>query len=69
MSQDIKDLKIISCHLGQGASLCAIKDGKSQETTMGLTPLGGIPMGSRSGDLDPSVITYLIKSQKNRQLE
>ena len=57
MSQDIKDLKIISCHLGQGASLCAIKDGKSQETTMGLTPLGGIPMGSRSGDLDPSVIT------------
>ena len=64
MSQDIKDLKIISCHLGQGASLCAIKDGKSQETTMGLTPLGGIPMGSRSGDLDPSVITYLIKKSE-----
>ena len=61
MHQDIKDLKIISCHLGQGASLCAIKDGKSQDTTMGLTPLGGIPMGSRSGDLDPSVVTYLIK--------
>ncbi len=64
MSQDIKDLKIISCHLGQGASLCAIKDGKSQETTMGLTPLGGIPMGSRSGDLDQSVITYLIKKSE-----
>lgn len=61
MGKDIKDLKIISCHLGQGASLCAIKNGKSMETTMGLTPLGGIPMGSRSGDLDPSVVTYLIK--------
>ena len=64
MKQDIKDLKIISCHLGQGASLCAIKDGKSVETTMGLTPLGGIPMGSRSGDLDPSVVTYLIKKSE-----
>ena len=64
MNKDIKDLKIISCHLGQGASLCAIKNGKSQETTMGLTPLGGIPMGSRSGDLDPSVITYLIKKSE-----
>lgn len=64
MNKDIKDLKIISCHLGQGASLCAIKDGKSAETTMGLTPLGGIPMGSRSGDLDPSVVTYLIKKSE-----
>ena len=61
MNKDIKDLKIVSCHLGQGASLCAIKNGKSMETTMGLTPLGGIPMGSRSGDLDPSVVTYLIR--------
>ena len=58
------NLKIISCHLGQGASLCAIKDGKSVDTTMGLTPLGGIPMGSRSGDLDPSVVTYLIKKSE-----
>jgi len=64
LKQDIKDLKIISCHLGQGASLCAIKEGKSVETTMGLTPLGGIPMGSRSGDLDPSVVTYLIKKSE-----
>lgn len=64
MNQDVKDLKIISCHLGQGASLCAIKNGESQETTMGLTPLGGIPMGSRSGDLDPSVVTYLIKKSE-----
>lgn len=64
MNKDIKDLKIISCHLGQGASLCAIKNGESQDTTMGLTPLGGIPMGSRSGDLDPSVVTYLIKKSE-----
>ena len=63
LEKDIKDLKIVSCHLGQGASLCAIKDGKSVETTMGLTPLGGVAMGSRSGDLDPSVVTYLMKRE------
>ncbi len=63
LGKDIKDLKIINCHLGQGASLCAIQDGKSVETTMGLTPLGGVPMGSRSGDLDPSVVTYLMKKE------
>ena len=61
MEKNIKDLKIISCHLGQGASLCAIKDGKSVETTMGLTPLAGVPMGSRCGDLDPSVVTFIAK--------
>ena len=66
MNKPIEDLKILVCHLGQGASLCAVKGGKSIETTMGLTPLGGIPMGSRSGDLDPSVITYLIKNGINR---
>ena len=60
MKKDIKDLKIVNCHLGQGASVCAIKEGKSVETSMGLTPLGGVPMGTRSGDLDPSVITYLM---------
>ena len=64
LNKDVKELKIISCHLGQGASLCAIKNGKSVDTTMGLTPLGGIPMGSRSGDLDPSVVTYLIKKSE-----
>lgn len=63
LEKDKKDLKIISCHLGQGASLCAIKNGESVETTMGLTPLGGVPMGSRSGDLDPSVVTYLMKKE------
>ena len=61
LKKDVKDLKIISCHLGQGASICAIQQGKSVETSMGLTPLGGIVMGTRSGDLDPSVVTYLMK--------
>ena len=64
MGKDIKDLKIVSCHLGQGASICAIQYGKSVETSMGLTPLGGIPMGTRSGDLDPSVVTYIMKKEK-----
>ena len=63
MEKDIKDLKIVNCHLGQGASVCAIQNGKSVETSMGLTPLGGIPMGTRSGDLDPSVVTYLMKKE------
>lgn len=63
MEKNIKDLKIVNCHLGQGASICAIKNSKSVETSMGLTPLGGIPMGTRSGDLDPSVITYIMKKE------
>ena len=61
--KDVKDLKIVSCHLGQGSSICSIKDGKSFDTSMGLTPLGGIPMVTRSGDLDPSVITYIMKKE------
>ena len=63
LEKDIKDLKIVNCHLGQGGSVCAIQNGKSVETSMGLTPLGGIPMGTRSGDLDPSVVTYLMKKE------
>ena len=63
IEKDIKELKIVSCHLGQGASICAIKNGKSVETSMGLTPLGGISMGTRSGDLDPSVVTFLMKKE------
>lgn len=55
-----KNLKIISCHLGNGGSLCAIKNGQSIDTTMGLTPLAGIPMGTRSGDIDPSIIPYIM---------
>ena len=56
-----KNLRIVNCHLGQGASLCAIKDGKSVDTTMGLTPLAGIPMGTRCGDVDPSIIPIVMK--------
>ena len=55
-----KDSKIIVCHLGNGSSICAIKDGKSINTTMGLTPLGGLMMGTRSGDIDPGIIPYLM---------
>lgn len=55
------DLKIINCHLGQGASLCAIKAGKAMDTTMGLTPLAGVPMGTRCGDVDPSIIPTVMK--------
>ena len=64
LGKDIKELKIVNCHLGQGASICAIKNGESVETSMGLTPLGGIPMGTLSGDLDPSVVTYLMKKEE-----
>lgn len=63
-NKDIKDLRIVTCHLGQGSSICAVKGGKSIDTSMGLTPLGGIPMVTRSGDLDPSVLTYLMKKEK-----
>ena len=61
MGKDIKDLKIINCHLGQGASLCAIKAGESMDTSMGLTPLSGIPMATRCGDIDPSIIPYIMQ--------
>lgn len=56
--------KVVIAHLGNGASLCAVKNGKSVDTTMGLTPTGGIPMSTRSGDLDPSVIGYLLRKGK-----
>ena len=58
--KDIKDLKIITCHIGNGASVAAIKDGKVVDTSMGLTPLAGLMMGSRSGDIDPSAVTYIM---------
>ena len=62
--KDLKDLKIVTCHLGQGSSICAVQGGKSVDTSMGLTPLGGIPMVTRSGDLDPSVLLYIMKKEK-----
>jgi len=56
--------RAIFAHLGNGASLCALQDGASIDTTMGLTPTGGIPMGTRSGDLDPGVLLYLLRQEK-----
>lgn len=60
LKKDIKKLKIITCHLGNGSSITAVSGGKSVDTSMGFTPLEGVPMGTRSGDIDPAVIEYLI---------
>lgn len=65
LEQDIKNLKIISCHLGNGASICAIENGRSVEISMGLTPMEGLVMGTRSGDVDPGIITFL-QEKENR---
>jgi acetate kinase len=56
--------RAIFAHLGNGASLCALRNGRSIDTTMGLTPTGGIPMGTRSGDLDPGILLYLLRTEK-----
>lgn len=64
IGKDIKDLKIITCHLGNGASLAAVKNGVCVDTSMGLTPLGGIPMGTRSGDIDPAVVEFICNKEK-----
>jgi acetate kinase len=55
--------RAVFAHLGSGSSLCALRDGKSVDTSMGMTPTGGVPMGSRSGDLDPGVLLYLMRVQ------
>lgn len=60
LNKDVNELNIISCHLGNGSSICAVKDGKSYDTSMGLTPLEGLVMGTRSGDIDATVITFLM---------
>jgi acetate kinase len=59
LNKGVSELNIISLHLGNGASACAVKEGKSIDTSMGMTPLEGLVMGSRSGDIDPSIIVYL----------
>lgn len=64
LGKPMEDLRIINCHIGQGASICAIQNGKSVETSMGLTPVAGIPMGSRSGDIDPSVVTFIMREEE-----
>jgi len=60
LEKDIKELKIITAHLGNGCSMAAVKHGQSMDTTMGFTPLEGLLMGTRSGDLDPSLILYIM---------
>jgi len=57
-----ENVKMVNCHLGNGSSMAAIKDGKCQDTTMGLTPLAGVPMGTRSGDIDAGVVQFLCNT-------
>ncbi len=63
LGKNIEDVKIITCHLGNGSSVAAVKNGKVIDTTMGLTPLAGILMGTRSGDIDPAIVTFLMEKE------
>lgn len=63
LDKPVEDTKIIVCHLGNGASICAVDGGKSVETSMGFTPLAGLVMGTRSGDIDPAIITFLMEKE------
>jgi acetate kinase len=61
MGRNIEELNIVTCHLGNGSSICAVKGGKSIDTTMGFTPLAGLVMGTRCGDIDPAIVTFIMK--------
>lgn len=63
LKKPLADLKLISCHLGNGSSITAIRGGKSLETSMGFTPLEGLLMGTRSGDLDPAIVSYIMSKE------
>lgn len=63
LGKSIEDVNLITCHLGNGASITAVKGGKSYDTTMGFTPLEGLPMGTRSGNIDPAIITFLMNKK------
>ncbi|MGI6225828.1 MAG: acetate/propionate family kinase [Peptococcales bacterium] len=63
LNKPLEELKIITCHLGNGASICAVKGGKSIETSMGFTPLEGLMMGTRSGDIDPAIVSFLMEKE------
>jgi len=63
LGRPIEELKIITCHLGNGSSIAAVKNGKSVDTSMGLTPLAGICMGTRCGDIDPAIVTFLMQKE------
>jgi acetate kinase len=64
VGKDIKDLKIVTCHLGNGSSITAVDGGRSVDTTMGFTPLEGLVMGTRSGDIDPAIVPYLMEKME-----
>ncbi len=66
--KSLEGMKVVTCHLGNGASLTAIKDGKSFDTSMGMTPLEGLVMGTRCGDIDPAIVTFLM-NKKNMNAE
>jgi acetate kinase len=63
LGRPLNELRLITCHLGNGCSVCAIKDGKSIDTSMGFTPLEGLIMGTRCGDIDPAIVTYLMAAE------
>jgi acetate kinase len=63
LEEDVRNLRIITCHLGSGASVCAVEYGRSVETSMGMTPLEGLVMGTRCGDLDPGVLLFLMREE------
>lgn len=64
LGRDLAKLKLVTCHLGNGCSLAAIRDGRSVDTTMGFTPLEGLMMGTRSGSVDPGILTYIMRHDK-----
>lgn len=68
LGKPIEELKIITCHLGNGSSICAVNKGKSFDTSMGFTPLDGLPMGTRCGSIDPAILEFLCK-QENLSIE
>ena len=63
LDKKAEDLKIITCHLGNGSSITAVKNGESVDTTMGFTPLAGVPMGTRSGDIDPAILQFIMNKE------
>lgn len=67
LNKDSKDLKIITCHLGNGQSICAVLNGKSYDTSMGFTPVDGLPMGTRSGSFDPEIVLFLLEQGYSKE--
>lgn len=64
LGKDMSELKIVTCHLGNGASLAAVENGKSVDTSMGFTPLEGLAMGTRCGDIDPAIVTFIMEKEE-----